>query len=138
MAQSDAFKKYIDAGMSFTQLTRDRARSIVKDLVAAGELQQKQAAKMAEELVERSRRNTEDLVNIVRNEVQSQLSNLGLATQADIEAISEQLVALGGKPVRKASGSTKATKAPAKKAAKKTTKAATADTAPAAVTSNEA
>ena len=133
MAQSDALKKYLDAGVSFTEMTRTRARSIVKDLVAAGELQQKQATKMVEELVDRSRRQTEDLVNIVRKEVQSQLANLGLATQADIEAISDQIVALGGKPITKSSGTAK--KAPAKKAAaKKTTKAAEA--APAAATAS--
>jgi polyhydroxyalkanoate synthesis regulator phasin len=144
MAQSDALKKYLDAGLSFTEMTRTRARSIVKDLVAAGELQQKQAAKMVEELVDRSRRNTEDLVSIVRKEVQSQLSNLGLATQADVEAISEQIVALGGKPITKSTGSAKkSTKAPAKKAAaKKTAKAADAapanETASAGVASSDA
>ncbi|MEY2477519.1 MAG: hypothetical protein QOG87_2834, partial [Actinomycetota bacterium] len=42
MAQNDMLRRYLDAGMAFTQLTRARAEAIVKDLVKAGELQREQ------------------------------------------------------------------------------------------------
>ena len=51
MAQTDALKKYLDAGMAFTQLTRSKAEQVVKDLVAAGELQRNQAKSAIDELV---------------------------------------------------------------------------------------
>ena len=78
MAQNDIFKRYLDAGMAFTQLSRERAEEFVKDLVKAGEVRRKEAEEVVETLVERSRKNTEDLVNLIRQEIADQLRNLGL------------------------------------------------------------
>ena len=81
MAQSDILKRYLDAGMAFTQLTRARADGIVKELVRAGEVRRERTQETVDDLVERSRRNTEALLSMVRKEVTSQLSQLGLATK---------------------------------------------------------
>ncbi len=78
MAQNDTFKRYLDAGMAFTQLSRERAEEFVKDLVKAGEVRRKEAEEVVETLVERSRKNTEELVSVIRREVADQLRNLGL------------------------------------------------------------
>ena len=78
MAQGDILKRYLDAGLAFTQMTRERAEAIVQDLVKNGEIRRKEAEKNIEELVERSRKNTEDLLGIIRREVAEQLKNLGL------------------------------------------------------------
>ena len=78
MAQNDIFKRYLDAGMAFTQVSRERAEEFVKDLVKAGELRRKEAEEVVETLVERSRKNTEDLVGLIRQEIADQLRNLGL------------------------------------------------------------
>ena len=78
MAQNDTFKRYLDAGMAFTQMTRERAEAIVQDLVEAGEIRRKEAQKRIEELLERSQKNTEELVGIIRREVAEQIRNLGL------------------------------------------------------------
>ena len=116
MAQSDAFKKYLDAGMAFTQLTRKRAEQVVKDLVAAGEIQRGQAKSAIDDLVERSRANAEVLSEQVRKEVDTQLSNLGLIRKG--EAQPAKKAAAKKAPAKKAP----AKKAPAKKAAKSTKK----------------
>jgi len=76
MAQNDALKKYLDAGMAFTQLTRKRAEQVVKDLVAAGDLQRSQAKSTIEDLIERTRSNADLLSEQVRKEVESQLARL--------------------------------------------------------------
>ena len=39
MAENPLIKRYLDAGMAFTQMTQARAEAIVKDLVKAGEVQ---------------------------------------------------------------------------------------------------
>jgi polyhydroxyalkanoate synthesis regulator phasin len=78
MAQNDILKRYLDAGMAFTQLTRERAEAIVGDLVKAGEVRRKETEQQIEALLERSRKNTEDLVAIIRREVAEQLKSLGL------------------------------------------------------------
>ena len=78
MAQNDILKRYLDAGMAFTQLSRERAEEFVKDLVKAGEVRRKETEEVIETLLERSRKNTEDLVGMIRSEISDQLRNLGL------------------------------------------------------------
>ena len=79
MAQTDLLKKYLDAGLAFTQLTQQRAEAIVKDLVKAGEVQAEQATQRRNELLDRSRKNTEALMSTIRKEVREQVKSLGLA-----------------------------------------------------------
>ena len=109
MPQSDLWKRYLDAGMEFTQLTRSRAESIVKELIKAGEVQRDERQQRIAELLDRSRRNTEELVGAVRKELNQQLSSLGVVTKAEFKKLEAKVDAL-----TKASG---AAKAPAKKAA---------------------
>jgi polyhydroxyalkanoate synthesis regulator phasin len=78
MAQNDIFKRYLDAGMAFTQVSRERSEEFVKELVKQGDIRRKEAEDVIETLVERSRKNTEDLVAIIRQEVADQLRNIGL------------------------------------------------------------
>ncbi|MCU1353327.1 MAG: hypothetical protein JWM05_2536 [Acidimicrobiales bacterium] len=116
MAQDNPLKRYLDAGMAFTQLTQARAESIVKDLVKAGEVQTEQAQTAVAELVERSRKNTEKLLDQVRKEVRDQVSNLGLATKSDIARIERQIAALRAPAAKAPAKKAAARKAPAKKA----------------------
>jgi polyhydroxyalkanoate synthesis regulator phasin len=115
MAQNDVLKRYIDTGLAFTALTQARAEALVKDLVKAGEVQADQAREAVGDLVERSRKNSEKLLETVRREVKDQITNLGLVSKADLDKAEARLSSLLG--VKKAG----ARKAPAKKApAKKT------------------
>jgi len=128
MAQSDLLKRYLDAGVAFTQMTRQRAEAIVRDLVKAGEVQSDQAQQTVQELVDRSRENTERLIEIVRKEMREQVGNLGLATRDDIVRLEKRIESIGrtggaakaapkkAAPARK----TAARKTAARKAAKKT------------------
>ncbi|HVM54391.1 MAG TPA: hypothetical protein VM262_14465 [Acidimicrobiales bacterium] len=123
MAQTDLLKRYLDAGLAFTQMTQQRAEAIVRDLVKSGEVQAEQAARRRDELVERSRQNTERLAESIRREVRDQIRALGLATQSDVADLRKEIAAI------KRGGATPAKKAPAKKA---TAKKATAKKAAAA------
>ena len=105
MAQNDLLKRYIDAGIAFTELTQARAEAIVKDLVKAGEVQADQAREAVADLLDRSRKNTEQLLETVRREVKEQITNLGLVSKADLDKAEERLARLVGTataPVRKA------------------------------------
>ena len=95
MPQNDMLKRYLDAGIAFTQMTRARAEGIVKDLVKAGELQREQTQERVDELVERSRKNTDQLLDLVRTEVRQQFAAMGLATKDDIARIEARLNATG-------------------------------------------
>jgi polyhydroxyalkanoate synthesis regulator phasin len=116
MAQLDAIRKYLEAGTAFTQTTRAKAEEVVNNLVRAGELQSEQTQQQVQELVDRSRENTERLLKAVRAEVMAQLSSLGFATKADLARLERKVNAM-----KSGSASAKASKkAPAKTAAKKT------------------
>ena len=58
-----------------------RPAPIVADLVAQGHLARDQMSAAVDEVVEISRRRSDDLRKVVQNEVQRQLGALGLATQ---------------------------------------------------------
>ena len=131
MAQNDVLKRYIDAGLAFTALTQARAEELVKDLVRIGEVQADQAREAVSDLLERSRKNSEKLIETVRTEVRQQITTLGIATQSDLDRIEERISSVIGTvtstaaaPAKKVTGK----KAPAKKA---TAKKATAKKAPA-------
>ncbi len=129
MAQLDAIRKYLEAGMAFTQTTRAKAEEVVGNLVRAGELQTEQTQQQVQELVERSRENTERVVKAMREEVVSQMASLGFATKKDLARLERKVDAMKPSSGAKSSG---AKKAPAKKAAKKSAaKKSTAKKAPA-------
>jgi polyhydroxyalkanoate synthesis regulator phasin len=129
MAQTDILKRYIDTGLAFTAMTQARAEALVKELVKAGEVQAEQARDAVTDLVERSRKNSEQLLETVRREVKDQITNLGLVSKGDLDKAEERLAGLISSatgsvrkaadrvPTKKAS----AAKAPAKTAAKKAT-----------------
>lgn len=125
-------KRLLDAGMTFTAMTQARAEELIRDLVRAGEVQAEQAQAVRDELVERSRRNSERLIDAVRSEIRQQMSNLGLATTGDVARLERRVTELGervntlsargARAPAKAAKATKATKATkAKKSAKKAT-----------------
>ena len=122
MAQSDILKRYIDSGLAFTAMTQARAEALVKELVKAGEVQAEQAREAVSDLVERSRKNSEQLLETVRREVKEQITSLGLVSKADLDKAEQRLATLIGaatSPVRKAAERVPTKKAPAKKATAK-------------------
>ena len=135
MAQNDVLKRYLDAGLALTALTQARAEALVKEWVKVGEVQADQARDTVQDLLERSRKNSERFLDTVRTEVRQQITSLGLATQADLDRIEERIASVIGvatAPAMKAATAAKkapAKKAPAKKAAAK--KKAPAKKAPA-------
>ena len=131
--QTDAFKRYLDAGLAFTQLTRDRAESVVRDLVKAGAVQREKTEKAVEDLMDRSRKNSDQIVSLIRKEVRSQLSSLGFATKDDVARLERRLDTVAakvtGQPATKRAATKKVavkrvasgeTAKPAKKAGKTT------------------
>jgi polyhydroxyalkanoate synthesis regulator phasin len=132
--------------MQFSQMTRERAEAIVRDLVKAGEVQAEQTQALVAEVLDRSRKNTEKFVEQVQAEVRKQLSMAEFVTkdvtarlQSQIDELRRQLPGPAGRRSAKTPAAKKASakaaapkkaaakkgpakkKAPAKKAASKTT-----------------
>lgn len=76
MPNNERIRKYLDAGSVFGQVTRGRAEEIVRELVNAGDIQRSQAQEWVDTLVERSRKTSEQIIEMVRHEVSAQLSRV--------------------------------------------------------------
>jgi polyhydroxyalkanoate synthesis regulator phasin len=124
MAPSPDLKQYLDAGMNFTAVRRQEARRLAKDLVAQGQLAQERVQSFVDDLVESSRARTDQLLELIRVEVQRQIRSLNLVTRDDLSRVAARIT--GRAPAKKpAAKKTAAKKTAAKKpAAKKTTKRA--------------
>jgi polyhydroxyalkanoate synthesis regulator phasin len=115
MAPSEQWKQYLQAGMEVTEVTRQRAEKLVRDLVKSGEVQAHEAQQRVEELIDRSRKTTEAFAERVRTEVQRQMEALGLVQPA------QKTVKKTASTAKKTAKKTAST---AKKTAKKTAGAA--------------
>lgn len=93
MARHPVIQRYLDAGMAFTDMTRARAEDIVRDLVSAGEVQAQRAEELATQIVDRSRANTDRLLGLVRDEVRTQITALGVASGDDVTALETTVAA---------------------------------------------
>ena len=91
MSQSPDWKRVLETGMQFTELRRSQAHRLAIDLVAQGQLARDQIGAAVDELIDISRRRSEELRTIVSTEVQRQLGALGLATKRDLEALERRL-----------------------------------------------
>jgi polyhydroxyalkanoate synthesis regulator phasin len=76
MASNERIRKYLDAGTVLGQVSRGRAEEIVRELVNAGDIQRSQAQEWVDNLVERSRKSSEQVLELVRHEVASQLERI--------------------------------------------------------------
>ena len=109
MAQSPDWKQLLETGMQFTEMRRSQAKRVAQDLASRGQIARDQLAGTVDELVDMSRRRSENLRKFVQKEVQRQVGALGLATKEDLARVERRL-----------SANAPAKRAPAKKTAKKT------------------
>jgi polyhydroxyalkanoate synthesis regulator phasin len=135
VAGDELFKRYLEIGASVLTMSRERAESIVRDLVASGEVARSQAGKAADWLVERGRAGTEELAELVRREIREQVAALGLATKDDLARLEARLEEVKASAANAATPTAAAAAVPrtakANPAVPRTAKAAPAAPAPA-------
>ena len=125
MPQTPDWAKYLSAGVEFVAITQTQARSRAKELVSQGQLAQSQVQGFVDDLVEESRRRSDSIVEVVRQEIGRQVKTLGIATKEDLARLEAKLARVfsGGTSTPRPTKATAAKKAsPAKKStAKKST-----------------
>lgn len=116
----DLLRKYMDSLTGITEMPRERAERLAQELQKRGEVRAKDLRKAAQQLVDRSRRNREELLRLVRKEIRRQVNALGLASREDLDKLAKRVKALesrGGSPSR--GSSRKKSSAPKKTSSKK-------------------
>jgi polyhydroxyalkanoate synthesis regulator phasin len=105
--------------MQFTEMRRSQARALVNDLVAQGQVARDQMASAVDDVLDLSRRRTEELRKVVQKEVQRQLSAVGIATKADLAKLERKITRTSRETKKSATKKAATKKAPKKKAAAK-------------------
>jgi polyhydroxyalkanoate synthesis regulator phasin len=85
----DAVRKYVEAGRD--TLTPQRAEELARALVREGQVRKDQAAKLARDLLDWSRKSSEQLRDSIGREVSRQISRSGLATKEDLEPLKRRI-----------------------------------------------
>jgi polyhydroxyalkanoate synthesis regulator phasin len=131
MSENDGLRRYLEAGMALSQITRARAEELVHELIKTGEVERQRAQDWIEDLMKVSRERSEAFVATVRGEVRQQLKETGFTNVEDLAHKVADIRSRSSAAARKATGRTvkkarragagkvAAKKAPAKKAAAK-------------------
>ena len=91
MAREDRLKRYQEAGAELVETARQKAEEFLRDLAGLGEATTRTAGADVGNLVAAGRRSTEALSELVRREITSQLTSLGLATRDDLRRLEARL-----------------------------------------------
>ena len=116
MPQTPDWAKYLNAGVEFVAITRSQARARAKELVAQGQLAQEQVQGFVDDLVDDSRRRTDMMMDLIRQEIGRQVKTLGIATKDDLARLEARIVS---KSTAVKSDAKSTAKQPAKKPAAK-------------------
>lgn len=88
---ADALRRYVDAVASVTEVPRQQAERIVRDLADRGEVRARDLQKSARELAERSAKNRRELIGLISKEIRRQMSALGVATKNDVDRLNKRV-----------------------------------------------
>lgn len=83
------------AGIGLLSMTHEKAQKIVDELTQRGEVQKGEAKDWVEQLVHRGEEERQAIRKLIRDEVKSALSELGLATKQDIQDLAARIDARG-------------------------------------------
>jgi polyhydroxyalkanoate synthesis regulator phasin len=128
----DAIKGYLALATGLTEVTKQRATSAAKALVAQGEATAGQVQALTDDLVAQSKNNREAVVSLVKYEVDKALGRVGLIGKEEVEGLKQRIKTLETQlrdsrkpaPTPQPAAKSPAAKAPAAKApAKRTAKA---------------
>jgi polyhydroxyalkanoate synthesis regulator phasin len=118
MASNERIRKYLDAGTVLGQVSRGRAEEIVRELVNAGDIQRSQAQEWVDNLVERSQKSSEQVLELVRHEVAAQLEKIDAKS---LESLANQVAEVLKKSAKAGRDATKGVTTRAGRAAKDVT-----------------
>lgn len=118
---------------------RDEVRRMALFGSGVAELTRNRAEQLARDLVERSKQNRDEIVKLVRSEIQNQIANLGVPSKRDVERLERRVARLETQLKEVAARKTPAKKtspkrASARKAPAKKTSAKSSTTTPASAT----
>ncbi len=93
----DALRKFLLAGLGALDVTEEKAKAVFADLVARGEMSEKDAREMIESWSKRAAEQRERLQKDIEQAVHRALGKAGIARQAEIDALKAKIADLEAK-----------------------------------------
>ena len=103
----DMVRKYVEAGRE--ALTPKKAEELARALIKQGQATADQAGRVARELLDWSRKNSERFRDTVKDEVKKQLSRAGVASREEVDALKRRIRELESKGKAKSATTSRAT-----------------------------
>ncbi|MCD6327907.1 phasin family protein [bacterium] len=94
----DLLKKTLWTGIGAAALTEKRAKEIVKGLMEAKEISEKEGETLLEELLKQGEKTKKEIEGFVEARIHAIIERLELATKADIEELKQKIDSLASKP----------------------------------------
>ncbi len=73
------------------EMTKNRAEDLVRNWVLGGDVRLEQTQRMVKDLIDWSTQNRKEIVAVVRKEIESQLSGVGVATRRHVERLERRV-----------------------------------------------
>jgi len=84
-------KKAMLLGLGLISLTKEKAEEIVDDLIKRGEVSREERFKTVDKLLREAEKKEEELTGKINETVQKTITQIGLVSKKDLEAISKRL-----------------------------------------------
>jgi polyhydroxyalkanoate synthesis regulator phasin len=78
-------------GIGSVFLAKEKVQELIEEAKKRGELTEKEAEELINEMKSESEKKAEEIRNMVKEEVKKQLNEIGVATKEDIKRIEEKL-----------------------------------------------
>lgn len=98
---TDLFEKSINLGLGLFLYSREKVEELVDGLVSKGEVAQKDARRVAAELIQKGREQREEVEKLVRDEVAKALDHGDVARKADV-VTRDEIREIVGEEIRRA------------------------------------
>jgi polyhydroxyalkanoate synthesis regulator phasin len=84
-------------GLGAINLTREKARDLVNDLVARGEVEKNEASTLVENLMEKGKAERDELMKMLRGEMSNLVQSMNIVDETRVSALEERIRALEAK-----------------------------------------
>jgi polyhydroxyalkanoate synthesis regulator phasin len=91
---TDIFEKTFYMGLGIISMTKDRAESLINELVESGKVSKEESSKAVRDLLDRAEKEKKAFDRRIYDTMEESVKRLHLARQSDIEEINKKLDAL--------------------------------------------
>lgn len=92
----DLLHKMLYAGIGFAALTEEKAQDLVAELEQRGEVSGEEGKKLAQELLDKAKKHSQELRQTIGNEVNKVLGSMKLVSRSEYEQLCRRIDALEG------------------------------------------